>query len=92
VSRGTFSITGIEIIKRVNIFAELQAKVSHILRPGKASEKTSKGKIPERLAQKTNFTLFRGRFCDSSSFIASPVLLKRRQNPDVPFLRMQLGG
>jgi hypothetical protein len=37
-SGGTFSSTAIEIIKWVKKFAVAQAKVSHILRPGKASE------------------------------------------------------
>jgi hypothetical protein len=41
--------TAIEIIKSVNKFAVAQAKVSHILRPGKASEKTPKGVIPPSL-------------------------------------------
>jgi hypothetical protein len=40
VSGGTFSSTAIEIIKWVKKFAVAQAKVTHILRPGKASEKT----------------------------------------------------
>jgi hypothetical protein len=35
----TFSSTAIEIIKWVEKFAVAQAKVTHILRPGKASEK-----------------------------------------------------
>jgi hypothetical protein len=42
---GTFSSTAIEIVKWVKQFAVAQAKVSHILRPGKASEKTPKGVI-----------------------------------------------
>jgi hypothetical protein len=40
--RGTFSSTAIEIIKWVEKIAVAQAKVTHILRPGKASEKTPK--------------------------------------------------
>jgi hypothetical protein len=45
-SGGTFSSTAIEIIKWVKKIAVAQAKVTHILRPGKASEKTPKGVIP----------------------------------------------
>jgi hypothetical protein len=37
--------TVIDIIKWVNKIAVAQAKVTHILRPGKASEKTPKGVI-----------------------------------------------
>jgi hypothetical protein len=50
-SGGTFSSTAIEIIKRVKFFAVAQAKVTHILRPGKASEKTPKGVIPPSLCE-----------------------------------------
>jgi hypothetical protein len=50
-SGGTFSSTAIEIIKWVYRFAVAQAKVSHILRPGKASEKTPKGVIPPSLCE-----------------------------------------
>jgi hypothetical protein len=39
-SGDTFSSTAIEIIKWVKKIAVEQAKVTHILRPGKASEKT----------------------------------------------------
>jgi hypothetical protein len=49
--------TAIEIIKWAKKFAVAQAKVSHILRPGKASEKTPKGVIPPSLyeiSQKTS--------------------------------------
>jgi hypothetical protein len=38
-SGGTFSSTAIEIIKWVKKFAVAKAKVTHILRPGKTSEK-----------------------------------------------------
>jgi hypothetical protein len=48
-SGGTFSSTAIEIIKWVKKIAVAQAKVTHILRPGKASEKTPKGVIPPSL-------------------------------------------
>jgi hypothetical protein len=51
VSGGTFSSTAIEIIKWVKKFAVAQAKVTHILRPGKASEKTPKGVIPPSLCE-----------------------------------------
>jgi hypothetical protein len=47
----TFSSTAIEIIKWVKKFAVAQAKVTHILRPGKASEKTLKGVIPPSLCE-----------------------------------------
>jgi hypothetical protein len=50
-SVGTFSSTAIEIIKWVKIFAVAQAKVTHILRPGKASEKTSKRVIQPSLCE-----------------------------------------
>jgi hypothetical protein len=50
-SGGTFSSTAIEIIKWVNFFAVAQAKVSYILRPGKASEKTPKRVIPPSLCE-----------------------------------------
>jgi hypothetical protein len=50
-SGGTFSSTAIEIIKWVKKFAVAQAKVTHILRPGKASEKTPKGVIPPSLCE-----------------------------------------
>jgi hypothetical protein len=50
-SGGTFSITAIEIIKWVNTNAVAQAKVTHIFRPGKASEKTPKGVIPPSLSE-----------------------------------------
>jgi hypothetical protein len=43
--------TAIEIIKWVKKFAVAQAKVTHILRPGKASEKTPKGVIPPSLCE-----------------------------------------
>jgi hypothetical protein len=48
---GTFSSTAIEIIKWVKKIAVAQAKVTHILRPGKASEKTPKGVIPPSLCE-----------------------------------------
>jgi hypothetical protein len=51
VSGGTFSSTAIEIIKWVKFFALAQGKVAHILRPGKASEKTPKGVIPTSLCE-----------------------------------------
>jgi hypothetical protein len=41
-SGGTFSSTAIEIIKWVKKFAVAQAKVTHILRPGKASRRHHK--------------------------------------------------
>jgi hypothetical protein len=50
-SGGTFSSTAIEIIKWVEKFAVAQAKVTHILRPGKASEKTPKGDILPSLCE-----------------------------------------
>jgi hypothetical protein len=50
-SEGTFSSTAIEIKKWVWKIAVAQAKVSHILRPGKASEKTPKGVIPPSLCE-----------------------------------------
>jgi hypothetical protein len=50
-SGGTFSSTAIEIIKWVKKIAVAQAKVTHILRPGKASEKTPKGVIPPSLCE-----------------------------------------
>jgi hypothetical protein len=50
-SGGTFSSTAIEIIKWVYKFAVAQAKVTHILRPGKAAEKTPKGVIPPSLCE-----------------------------------------
>jgi hypothetical protein len=51
VSGGTFSSTAIEIIKWVKKIAVAQAKVTHILRPGKASEKTPKEVIPPSLCE-----------------------------------------
>jgi hypothetical protein len=51
VSGGTFSNTAIEIIKWVKKIAVAQPKVTHILRPGKASEKTPKGVIPPSLCE-----------------------------------------
>jgi hypothetical protein len=45
-SGGTFSNTAIEILKWVEKLVIGQAKVTRILRPGKASEKTPKGVIP----------------------------------------------
>jgi hypothetical protein len=48
---GTFSSTAIEIIKWVEKIAVAQAKVTHILAPGKASEKTPKGVIPPSLCE-----------------------------------------
>jgi hypothetical protein len=48
---GTFSSTAIEIIKWVKKIAVAQAKVTHILRPGKASEKTPKGVITPSLCE-----------------------------------------
>jgi hypothetical protein len=51
VSGGTFTSTAIEIIKWVIKFAVAQAKVIHILKPGKASEKTPKGGIPPSLCE-----------------------------------------
>jgi hypothetical protein len=66
-SGGTFSSTAIEIIKWVKIFAVAQAKVTHILRPGKALEKTPKGVIPPSLyetsqnaSRKKNGFLYKG--------------------------------
>jgi hypothetical protein len=50
-SGGTFSSTAIEIIKWVQNYAVAQAKVTHILRPGKALEKTPKGVIPPSLCE-----------------------------------------
>jgi hypothetical protein len=50
-SGGTFLSTAIEIIKWVEKFAVAQAKVTHILRPWKASEKTPKGFIPPSLCE-----------------------------------------
>jgi hypothetical protein len=50
-SGGMFSSTAIEIIKWVKKIAVAQAKVTHILRPGKASEKTPKGVIQPSLCE-----------------------------------------
>jgi hypothetical protein len=50
-SGGTFSSTAIEIIKWVKKIAVAQAKVSHVLRPGKASESTPKGVILPSLCE-----------------------------------------
>jgi hypothetical protein len=50
-SGGTFSSTAIEIIKWVKKIAVPQAKVTHILRTGKALEKTPKGVIPPSLCE-----------------------------------------
>jgi hypothetical protein len=50
-SGGTFSSTAIEIIKWVKKFAVAQARVTRILRPGKASEKIPKGVIPPSLCE-----------------------------------------
>jgi hypothetical protein len=50
-SGGTFSSTAIEILKWVKKIAVAQAKVTHILRLGKASEKTPKGVIPPSLCE-----------------------------------------
>jgi hypothetical protein len=50
-SGGKFSSPAIEIIKWVKNFAVAQAKVTHILRPGKASGKTPKGVIPTSLCE-----------------------------------------
>jgi hypothetical protein len=46
-----FSSTAIEIIKWVKKCAAAQAKVTHILRPGKASEKRPNGVIPPSLCE-----------------------------------------
>jgi hypothetical protein len=46
-----FPSIAIEIIKWVKKIAVAQAKVAHILRPGKASEKTPKGVIPPNLCE-----------------------------------------
>jgi hypothetical protein len=46
-----FLSTAIEIIKWVKQFAVALAKVTYILRPGKASEKTPKGVIPPSLCE-----------------------------------------
>jgi hypothetical protein len=46
-----FSSTAIEIIKWFKKIAVAQAKVTHILRPGKASEKTPKGVILPSLCE-----------------------------------------
>jgi hypothetical protein len=43
--------TSIEIIKWVKKIAVAQEKVTHISRPGKASEKTPKGVIPPSLCE-----------------------------------------
>jgi hypothetical protein len=51
VAHVTFSSTAIEIIKWVKNFAVAQAKMTRILRPGKASEKTPKGVIPPSLCE-----------------------------------------
>jgi hypothetical protein len=50
-SGGRFSSTAIAIIKCVKKIAVAQAKVTHILRPGKASEKTPKGVILPSLCE-----------------------------------------
>jgi hypothetical protein len=50
-SGGMFSSTAIDIIKWVKEFAVVQAKVTQILRPGKAWEKTPKGVIPPSLCE-----------------------------------------
>jgi hypothetical protein len=50
-SGGTFSSTAIEMIKWVKKCAVAQAKVTYILRPGKASEKRPKGVIPPSLCE-----------------------------------------
>jgi hypothetical protein len=50
-SGGTFSSTAIEIIKWVKKIAVAQEKVTHILGPGKASEKTPQGFIPPSLCE-----------------------------------------
>jgi hypothetical protein len=47
----TFSSTAIEIKKWVKKFAVAQVKVTHIWRPGKDSEKSSKGVIPPSLCE-----------------------------------------
>jgi hypothetical protein len=49
-SGGTFSSNAFEIINRLK-FAVAQAKVTHILSPGKASEKTPKGVILPSLCE-----------------------------------------
>jgi hypothetical protein len=51
LSGGTFLSAAIEIIKWVTKFAVAQAKVTHILRPGKVSGKTPKGVIPPSLCE-----------------------------------------
>jgi hypothetical protein len=48
---GTFSSTAIEITKWAKKIAVAQAKVSNILRPGKASEKTPKGVFSPSLCE-----------------------------------------
>jgi hypothetical protein len=48
---GTFSSNAIEIIKWVKKFAVAQAKVTQIIRPGKASGKTPKGVIPPSMCE-----------------------------------------
>jgi hypothetical protein len=62
-SGGTFSSTAIEILKWANFFVVAQGKVSHILRPGKASEKTPKELIPPSLSEiSQNATRIKGGF------------------------------
>jgi hypothetical protein len=74
-SGGTFSSTAIEIIKWVKKFAVAvaQAKVTHILRPGKASEKTPKGVIPPSLyfSARNEYCAFHGTSNFAISFIYS---------------------
>jgi hypothetical protein len=50
-SGGTFLSSEIDIIKWVKTFAVAQAKVSHIFRPRKASERTQKGVIPPSMCE-----------------------------------------
>jgi hypothetical protein len=50
-SGGKFLSTAIKIIKWIKKFAVAQAKVTYILRPGKALEKTPKGVIPPSLCE-----------------------------------------
>jgi hypothetical protein len=64
VSGGMFSSTAIEVIKWAKKFAVAQAKVSHILRPGKTSEKTPKGVFPLSLCEiSQNASWNGGIFC-----------------------------
>jgi hypothetical protein len=78
-SGGTLLSTAIEMIKWVKKIAVAQAKVTHILRPGKASQKTLKGVIPLILCKiSQNASRKKIAPCNCSSVPPPPFLSPQR--------------